>query len=240
MQQRLKFWHALLLVAVLTPISVWSADTMWSALSTLTGANSAAGDRFVLLDVSDTTHGAGGTAKTITRNELKVALGVPARFLLGSDYTNNSTTGTEITGIGPMTVASGTHHLQCHLIVQSAATTTGPQFGINYTGTVTEMANTLEYPDNGTTATTGNADGTVTGAGGELIVAHGSSLTETTTAPNLNVIAGAVAANENFWVRINSLMTVSDAGDIELWSASEVASSQITVQSGSYCQVTTL
>lgn len=44
---------------------------MLSALSALTGANVASGDRITLLDVSDTTHGAGGTAKTITAEELK-------------------------------------------------------------------------------------------------------------------------------------------------------------------------
>ena len=71
METRLKLWHAVLLVVLLAPLSVWGADTMWSALSALTGANVASGDKIPLLDVSDTTHGAGGTAKTITASELK-------------------------------------------------------------------------------------------------------------------------------------------------------------------------
>jgi hypothetical protein len=71
MTQRLKLWHLILLVMLLSPLSVWGANTMWSALSTITGVNTADGDRFVLLDISDTTHGAAGTAKTITRSELK-------------------------------------------------------------------------------------------------------------------------------------------------------------------------
>lgn len=71
MNTQLKLWHVLLMVILFAPLSVWGADTMWSALSALTGANVASGDKIPLLDVSDTTHGAGGTAKTITASELK-------------------------------------------------------------------------------------------------------------------------------------------------------------------------
>lgn len=231
MKTPLRLWHLLTVQVMLLASIVWAADSRISELTELTTMHAA--DRLEIIDSSDTTDNAAGSSRWIRADRLSEQI-----YALGSDYTNNSTTGTEITGIGPMTVpASGTYRLSCFLIVQTAATTTGPQFGINYTGTVTQMANVLEYPDSGTTATTGNADGTVTGAGSELIIAHGSSLTETTTAPNLNVIAGAVAANENFWVTVYSLLTVSDTGDIELWGASEVAASQITVKSGSYCGV---
>jgi hypothetical protein len=71
MKIQLKLWHVLALILVFAPLSVWGANTMWSALGTLTGATLASGDRFTLLDISDTTHGAGGTAKTITAQELK-------------------------------------------------------------------------------------------------------------------------------------------------------------------------
>jgi hypothetical protein len=207
---------------------------MWSALSALTGANLVAGDRFVLIDVSDTTHGAGGTAKTITKDELYLGLKIPKVFALASDYTNSTTTGTEITGIGPMTAgSSGTYALDCWLVVQNATAANAGDFGVNYTGTVTEMVATMHYPDSGTTATTGTADGTVTGDGGELIVAHSSVLTESTTTPNLNVIT-AFAAIENLWIHINSVLTVSDTGDFEIYAASE-STTQLTVQSGSYC-----
>jgi hypothetical protein len=235
MRERLKLWHLLLLIVVLSPLSVWGANTMFSALSTLTGADLTAGDEFLLVDVSDTTHGAGGTAKTITRDELQLGLKIPRVYGLVSDYTNSTTTGTEITGIGPMTAgSSGTYSLDCWLMTTNATAANGGDFGVNYTGTVTEMVATMHYPDNGTTATTGTADGTVTGDGGELIVAHGSVITESTTTPNLNVYTALATASENIWVHINSLLTVSDTGDFELWAASE-STTQLTVQSGSYC-----
>lgn len=50
------------------------ADTKTSALTGLTGAGSATGDQFIVLDVSDTTQGAGGTLKIMTRAELVAAL----------------------------------------------------------------------------------------------------------------------------------------------------------------------
>lgn len=46
------------------------ADTKTSALTAITGAGTATGDLFLVLDVSDTTQGPGGTLKTITRAEL--------------------------------------------------------------------------------------------------------------------------------------------------------------------------
>jgi hypothetical protein len=50
------------------------ADTKTSALTAITGTNTATGDKFLVLDVSDTTQGAGGTLKNITRAEMVNAL----------------------------------------------------------------------------------------------------------------------------------------------------------------------
>jgi hypothetical protein len=47
------------------------ADTKITALTALTGANSAPGDMLTLVDVSDTTMDAAGTNKSITRQELQ-------------------------------------------------------------------------------------------------------------------------------------------------------------------------
>lgn len=51
------------------------ADTKTSALATINGADTATGDKLLWLDISDTTQGAGGTLKAITKAELIVALG---------------------------------------------------------------------------------------------------------------------------------------------------------------------
>ena len=54
--------------------------TKISALTTITGANTAAGDLLVITDVSDTTQGAGGTTKSITRDSLLNSGAIPGSF----------------------------------------------------------------------------------------------------------------------------------------------------------------
>lgn len=49
--------------------------TLMTALSALSGASLASGDLFLVVDVSDTSADASGTAKTITKTELASALG---------------------------------------------------------------------------------------------------------------------------------------------------------------------
>lgn len=71
------------------------ADTKFSALAALTGANAAVGDRFVLIDIS------AGTAKTITTDELAVALGtlgIRGVTIDSSGLITGPAAGTSITG----------------------------------------------------------------------------------------------------------------------------------------------
>lgn len=241
MQLKLKFWHLCVVALLVAPTLAQSANTMWSALSTLAGANVASGDRFILLDVSDTTHGGGGTAKTVTADELMTYLttriGGQRVYALASDYTSSSTTGTEI-GFPAMTVSvAGDYALRCLLMMQSAATTTSPKFGINYTGTTTQLTAMTAFPSAGVTAATGQIDGSVNATTGQ-VWAYASTITETTTAPNMGPWTGVVTANENALLVLDALIGVSDTGDIEVWAGSEVGASQITIQSGSSCVVT--
>lgn len=227
MKLRLRLWHLLAVQLFLLASLVWAANSKITALTEL--VSPAPGDWLEIVDVSDTTDDAAGSSRKTRVDRISEQI-----YALGSDYTNATVTGTEITGIGPMTApAAGTYKLECWLMAQNATAANAGDFGVNYTGTVTEMFATLRFPDNGTAATNGTADGTVTGDGGELIVAHGSTNAESTTAPNLNVIT-AFAAVENVWLEIQALLTVSDTGDFELWAASE-STTTLTVQSGSYC-----
>lgn len=59
------------------------ADTKITDLTALTGANTATGDQFVLVDVSDSTMAASGTDKKITRAQLAVAMS--AEGVVGAD-----------------------------------------------------------------------------------------------------------------------------------------------------------
>lgn len=177
-----------------------------------------------------------GTSKKETLTQVKTlfqaANGLPVIVHLGSDYTNNSTTGTEITGLQFGSLVAGTYLAQWTMFVQSAATTTSFKFGVNYTGTVTRMMNMAQFPSAGVTAATGtmhNANNATTGQ----VLAYANSTTETTTAPNLGPWVGVTNTGTNHRIMVETLVVVSDSGDLEIWAGSEVGSSTITVVTGS-------
>ena len=230
MRLHLRLWHLLVVQVLLLASLVWAADSKLTALTELT--TPASGDWLYAVDVSDTTDDAAGSSRKVRVDRVAWMT-----YALGSDYTNNSTTGTEVTGIGPMTVpAAGTYFLDCNLIVQSAATTTSPKFGTNYTGTATVFTTYAQFPSEGVTAVTGQIDDVANATTGQ-VWGYAIQTTETTTAPNLGPWTGVATANANFPIRVVAHMTVSDTGDIELWAGSEVASSQITIKAGSFCAV---
>src|SRR5688572_418041 len=139
------------------------------------------------------------TAKKATAAQVKVFMGGLTTYKLASDYTNSTTTGTEI-GFPAMTVAAaGTFNLNCVLAVQSAATTTSPKFGVNYTGTATLFTAHMRFPSEGVTAATGQMDDVsnpTTGA----VWAYAATRTETTTAPDLGPVTGVTVQNVDIMV----------------------------------------
>lgn len=238
MNIQVRLWHVILGQLLFLASLVWAADSRITDLSELTNGNVAQGDVLEVVDVSDTTDNAAGSSRKVQVASLARAVGGGAIYTLASDYTNNSTTGTEITGIGAMTTptATATYELQCTLIVQSAATTTGFKFGVNYTGTGTLLSAYNAYPTTGTTASTGIADDVAAVNTGSLYESNAATAFST-TAPNLGPNAGVAVINTNIFVHLEALLTSTATGDIELWGGSEVASSQITVKAGSFCQV---
>lgn len=64
-------------LGLLLTTAVYAVDTKFSALTSLVASGIASGDLLVWLDVSDTTHGAGGTAKTMTEAEHNILVGKP-------------------------------------------------------------------------------------------------------------------------------------------------------------------
>jgi hypothetical protein len=206
------------------------------------GANCAAGGRKVEsgLDNGD----GGGTANNgvLEAGEVDATTyvcdgaagtGITVADSLTSAFTSTSTTGAEVTGLTNALSTTGTYRFEYTLIVRTAATGTGIDFGINYDSTQSVIVSQMWYQDTGTSATVGTADGTVAGDGAELIIAGGSSITETTTAPNLNVITGVATASEDFLVRIEGIVVTTATGNLELWCATDVAASQVTIGIGS-------
>ncbi|MEX2054608.1 MAG: SH3 domain-containing protein, partial [Candidatus Andersenbacteria bacterium] len=160
----------------------------------------------------------------------------PTTKYLNTQHNISSTTATEVTGIST-TLTAGTYVFKYSLIVQSAATGTGIGFGINYTGTATKLVATEYYLGTGTAASTGTLDDAATGIASEQIIEGSAARTETTTAPNMNVITGVAAANVDNYVTIEGVIVVSDGGDLELWHNSDTAA-QSSVMTGSTLVVT--
>jgi hypothetical protein len=158
--------------------------------------------------------------------------GMPRVLSLTGDYTNSTTTGTIVTGLNFTGLVAGTYLCQWTLLVASASTGTSFIFGINYTGTVTRMINMLQFPSAGVTAATGTWIDVANATTGQVL-AYANSTTETTTAPNLGPHVGVTNANLFHRAMVETVVVVSNGGDLELYAASEVGASQITIKAGS-------
>jgi hypothetical protein len=145
-----------------------------------------------------------------------------AAVKLGADYTNATTTGTEITGLQIGSTGTGLIRFEYYLIVQSSVATTGLKFGINHTGTATVLALNLTYPSTGTTATTGIAENIIANITGSIYEASAAT-TFSTAAPNLGPIAGVAAINTNILMKISGVINVTVSGDLEIYEGSETA-----------------
>ena len=204
------------------------ADTKISDMVDLTSL--ASGDEVPVADASDLTANKSFTLATLTA--YLQTLGMPKITTLTSAYTNSTTTGTEVTWLSFTGLAAGTYYVKWTLLFQSAATGTSVKFGVNYTGTVTRMSMTAQFPSAGVTAATGTWEddlNVTTGAVWGYLITR----TESTTAPNLGPWVGVTAASVDHFCVVEGVVVVSDIGDLELWAGSEVASSQITLSAGS-------
>jgi len=177
-----------------------------------------------------------GTSKKVTLTQvqtlLQTSLGLPrVMSITGSPYTINSTTATSVTGLKFASLVAGNYYVVWHLLVQTALAATSCKFGVNYTGTVTRMNMTAQFPSAGVTAATGtwhDANNATTGQ----VWAYANTRTETTTAPNLGPWIAFTNANVDHYCKVEGVLVVSDGGDLELWCGSE-ATDIITLSIGS-------
>lgn len=147
---------------------------------------------------------------------------------LAADHAISSTTATEV--MQAPTLTAGTYVFEWFVVGQSATTTVGLKFGVNYTGTATTFVARLEWPATGAAATTGIVDGTIATLTGNTME-HSSAITETTTAPNLGPMTGVATVNEDALYTIKGVIVTTGVGDLELWHGSETATST-TVKAG--------
>jgi len=147
---------------------------------------------------------------------------------LAADQSNSTATATAVAGL-TLATPPGVYIFDYNIVYQSGATTTGVKFSVNYTGTVT----TFVYNVFGVSATTTAADGVldqdvniVTGGLFNVCAARAKG-----TAGIFSSVSVDTAGADMF-MRIEGLMTVTVAGNIELWHASETTAIS-TVKAGS-------
>lgn len=147
--------------------------------------------------------------------------------VLTADAAANNTV-TPATVMSTTGLSAGIYLFEYTVIWRSAATGTGINFQVDYTGTVTEVTARREYGTTGTSASSGVSDGLAAVNTGELLE-HASTRSDSgSLGPN----AGVDTANANLLDTIRGVITVSNGGNLNLMAASETAGTAITVQSG--------
>jgi hypothetical protein len=155
---------------------------------------------------------------------------------LSAAHTLASATGTEVTGLEFVDLRPGVYLAEYFLRCSSSATGTGIGLGINFTGTAASPSILLRAPTTGAAAATGVYDGEANVGTGSLYEARATNA-YSTTAPNMLNTGGVAVANEVIQIVITALITVTAAGNLELWHSSETAANT-SVLSGSVARLT--
>lgn len=163
-------------------------------------------------------------------------MATPRVTRLNTAHTLSSTTATEVADLTQV-LEIGTYTFQYWLLVQSATVTVGPQFNFNFTGTVTTAKWWFEYAD--LSATLLAAIGTMAHDVTTSTLGFGMRQAEddeaTSAAGNMGPVATTnpvQTTNTDHLVKLQGILVVSAAGDIELWHNSET-NTATTVSVGS-------
>lgn len=168
----------------------------------------------------------GGTSKKLP---LAAAGGSWICKALSADDAKTATAAAKVTGLD-LALPIGTYQFQYFIRYQTAATTTGISFGLNYSGTVTSFVWNQRWVDVSATAATAAPDQDEVLATGGVMGAF-ASRAKTTSARGVTISVDTASAD--MLMIIEGLMVVTVAGNLELWAGTEVAASAATVKSGS-------
>jgi hypothetical protein len=149
---------------------------------------------------------------------------------LTADLANSTVTAAKVTGLD-MNVPIGTWKFEYWLRYQSAATTTGFKASVNHTGTVAAFMSLLRYVDAAATASTGAPSQAANASTAQVMGAY--SARAKSQAAGMGPTLSVDAATSDMLAVLEGTMVVTAGGNIELWFASEVAASAITMKAGS-------
>jgi hypothetical protein len=150
-------------------------------------------------------------------------------YSLAADQSNSTTTPTSVSGLISDTLQPGTYVFRYYVRYQAGATTTGVKFDVNFTGTVTAFVWNWHVVDTTATAATAAADQDAVAATGQVYSVFASRAKGTA---GRGTTISVDTANADMFAVIEGIMTVTVAGQLDLYHGSEVAAAS-TVMAGS-------
>lgn len=166
----------------------------------------------------------GGLSEKVTVSNLR---GEQIRTLTATQA-NSTVTAASATELEYASLPTGTYLMKYWIIYQSAATTTGIEFKLNYTGTATRLVQTWYTLTTGGTATTGIADQSTT-LTAQMMEGKGQRANNAATGPT----QGVDTANADQFAVMEGIITATTSGTLQFMFNSEVAASAVTLQTGS-------
>lgn len=154
-----------------------------------------------------------------------------SRFItkaLLADLANSTVTTAEVTGL-TVALPVGIWGFKYLIRYQTAATTTGIAFAVNHTGTVAHFLWNQYWVDVSATASTAAPDQDSIVSTGTVLGAFGSRAKATT---GRGVTLSVDTATTDMFMIIEGMCEVTVSGNLQLYSASEVAASAATVKQG--------
>lgn len=166
----------------------------------------------------------GGTSKKVAVSDLRAE---QAR-VIGSSQANSTVTPASATALEVTSMAAGTYLLKYWICYQAAATTTGIEFKLNYTGTVSRLVATWYTLTTGGAAATGIADQSTT-LTAQMMEGKGQRANNTASGP----MQGVDTANADQFAVLEGILVATGTGTLQFMFNSEVAASAVTLMPGS-------
>ena len=148
---------------------------------------------------------------------------------LSAEITNSTTTAAKVTNLD-LATAVGTYTFKYYLLWQSAATTTGIKLSVNHTGTVTSFVANMSWVDDSATAATGVVNQAQAAVTGGVLGANSARAKSALADWATGGLVGVKLQNVDNLIIIEGHLVCTVAGNLELYFASEVGTSLITIK----------
>jgi len=192
----------------------------------------------VLSDVTGASEDSDLLFRTLVAGTSTFASYVPRTKRLNNVHSVTGVTGTEITELEFPGVQPGTYVVEYWLIFQSGTATTGLGIGLNFTGTAAVKAfmrydvSTITTASNGLTEEESGA-ALVTGG----VMNAWATQTYSTATPT-TMSEGVGSTTLDMLMRVEGVVIVTAAGDLEIWHSSQIAATTTTIRVGSSARLT--